>query len=286
MTASTSMINSHNRATAVTVLMVLLIGLLLSFLRWKIPVFEQISSQSSVEVEVNWPPDPPAENDGGGGGGQTALATAEAGLASPAPMTEGTPDPAAVTEADENSAAAALPSSKTSNPNKKKIQQTSTTTKPVAVVKTPSPPQPRAVMGKTNTGVSGGGGATENFEQTGGRGNGLGAGTGDGSGGGSGGGLGGGTGTGTGLGVGPRVTKGDRKIVRSYAFEGDLNKATIYANILVAPDGTGQLIGLAKGSSTTGSAYKQAITRYLEKMRFDVSDHESMVTVQFNFRIN
>jgi hypothetical protein len=46
------------------------------------------------------------------------------------------------------------------------------------------------------------------------------------------------------------------------------------------------LINLAKGSSTTGTAYKQAIVRYLEKMRFDAADHESIVTVQFNFRIN
>lgn len=278
--------NSTNRATVITAAAALAIGLLLFFLRWKIPVFEPTPSQSSVEVEVNWPPDPPAESDGGGGGGQTTLASESAGEAQEAPMAPGTPEPAATTESDENSSSASMPVTKTTRPDKKKIKPTSATTKPVPVVKTPSPPQPRAVMGKTNAGTATGGGATDPFEQTGGRGNGLGAGDGDGTGGGSGGGLGGGTGTGAGLGVGPRVTRGDRKIVRAYAFEGDLNKATIYANILVAPDGSGKLIGLAKGSSTTGNAYKQAIVRYLEKMRFDASDHESMVTVQFNFRIN
>lgn len=284
--APNPLLNSNNRATALTALTALGIGLLLFFLRWKIPVFEQTVSQSSIEVEVNWPPDPPAENDGGGGGGQTAIAAENAGLASAAPMAEGTPEPTANVEADETSTSASLPATKTINPDKSKVKPTSTTTKPTPIVKTPAPPQPRAVMGKTNSGAATGGGATEDFERTGGKGAGLGAGTGDGSGGGSGGGLGGGAGSGTGLGVGPRVTKGDRKIVRAYAFEGDLNKATIYANILVSPDGTGKLIGLAKGSSTTGGAYKQAITRYLEKMRFDASDHESMVTVQFNFRIN
>ncbi|MFM8806068.1 MAG: hypothetical protein ACKOD1_01780 [Sphingomonadales bacterium] len=279
-------LNANNRASAITAATALVMGLLLFFLRWKIPVFETTSSQSSVEVEVNWPPDPPAETDGGGGGGQTTMANDAAGMANEAPMAPGTPEPAAATVSDENSSAAAIPTTKTTRPDKKKIKPTSATTKPIPIAKTPAPPQPRAIMGKTNAGTATGGGATDQFEQTGGKGNGLGAGDGDGTGGGSGGGLGGGSGTGAGLGVGPRVTRGDRKIVRSYAFEGDLNKATIYANILVSPDGVGKLIGLAKGSSTTGNAYKQAIVRYLEKMRFDASDHESMVTVQFNFRIN
>ena len=278
--------SSNRSAAAITAATALAIGLLLFLLKWKIPVFEHTPEASSVEVEVNWPPDPPAAIDGGGGGGQTTLAAETAGTTAEAPMAPGTPDPAAASDADENSSAAALPVTKTVRPDKKKIKQTSTTTKPIPIVKTPSPPQPRAVMGKSNSGTATGGGAIDQFEQTGGKGNGIGAGNGDGTGGGSGGGLGGGTGTGAGLGIGPRVTRGDRKIVRSYAFEGDLNKATIYANILVAPDGTGKLISLAKGSSTTGNAYKQAIVRYLEKMRFDASDHESMVTVQFNFRIN
>ncbi|MFZ9695617.1 MAG: hypothetical protein ACO3AY_07080, partial [Chitinophagaceae bacterium] len=115
---------------------------------------------------------------------------------------------------------------------------------------------------------------------------GWGAGQGGGAGGGSRTGIGGGLGSGTGTGTGPRVTRGDRKIVKTYSFEGDLNKATVYANILVAPNGSGKLISLAKGSSATGTAYKQAISKYLERMRFDAADHESMVTVQFNFRVN
>lgn len=86
--------------------------------------------------------------------------------------------------------------------------------------------------------------------------------------------------------MGPRVTRGDRKIVRAYAFEGDLSKATVYANILVSPEGNGKLISLAKGSSNTGTSYREAIARYLERMKFDAADHESMITVQFNFRVN
>ena len=75
-----------------------------------------------------------------------------------------------------------------------------------------------------------------------------------GTGGGSGTGAGGGNGSGTGSGVGPRVTRGDRRIVSSYSFEGDLAKATIYADIKVSPDGVGTFENFARGSSSTSSA--------------------------------
>ena len=82
------------------------------------------------------------------------------------------------------------------------------------------------------------------------------------------------------------VTNGDRKIVRSYSFEGDLDKATIYANVNVSPEGVGKFMNIAKGSSNSSNAYKEAIMRYLQNIRFDKSDHESMVTVRFNFTVN
>ncbi|HMR93626.1 MAG TPA: hypothetical protein PKC69_14995, partial [Chitinophagaceae bacterium] len=66
----------------------------------------------------------------------------------------------------------------------------------------------------------------------------------------------------------------------------DLAKATIYADIKVSPDGIGQFLNFAKGSTATSSAYRTAITQYLRNMRFNKSDHESTVTVQFNFRVN
>lgn len=84
---------------------------------------------------------------------------------------------------------------------------------------------------------------------------------------------------------GPRVTSGDRKIIRYYSFTGDLEKATIYAVIRVSPDGKGTFAGFARNSSTTSRAYADAISRHLPNIQFDKSDHESTVTVQFNFTV-
>ncbi len=83
-----------------------------------------------------------------------------------------------------------------------------------------------------------------------------------------------------------RVTQGDRKIVRSYSFTGDLDKATIYATIKVSPAGRGQFVSFAKNSSSRNPAYKSAIADYLTHMQFDKADHESIITVQFNFMVN
>ena len=79
---------------------------------------------------------------------------------------------------------------------------------------------------------------------------------------------------------------GDRKIVRYYSFQGDLDKATIYANINVSPEGIGKFVSIAKGSSNSSNSYKTAIMQYLQNIKFDKSDHESMVTVRFNFEVN
>ena len=85
---------------------------------------------------------------------------------------------------------------------------------------------------------------------------------------------------------GPKVTKGNRKIIRYYSFTGDLNKATIYAIIKVSPAGRGTFVGFDKGSTSRNQAYADAITNYLGNIAFDKSNDESTVTVQFNFNIN
>ena len=87
-------------------------------------------------------------------------------------------------------------------------------------------------------------------------------------------------------GGGPRVTSGDRKIIRYYSFTGDLDKATIYAIIKVSPDGKGQFAGFGKNSTNRNPAYGTAISEYLRNIQFDRADHESDVTVQFNFNVN
>ena len=87
-------------------------------------------------------------------------------------------------------------------------------------------------------------------------------------------------------GGGLRVSKGDRSIINNYIFMGDLPKATINAVIKVSPDGRGQFVTFDKGSTSNESSYVNAIRSYLPNIKFSKADHESIVTVPFNFRVN
>lgn len=84
---------------------------------------------------------------------------------------------------------------------------------------------------------------------------------------------------------GPFVTKGDRKIIKAYSFNGDVEPATIYAEIEVNPAGVGRFTQIVKGSSSNDSKYKKAIVDYLTKISFNSSDHSSFVTVKFKFDV-
>lgn len=86
-------------------------------------------------------------------------------------------------------------------------------------------------------------------------------------------------------GGGLRVSKGDRTIVNNYIFMGDLPKATINAVIKVSPSGRGTFVTFDKGSTSVDSKYANAIRGYLPNIEFNKSDHESIVTVPFNFRV-
>lgn len=82
-----------------------------------------------------------------------------------------------------------------------------------------------------------------------------------------------------------RVSKGDRRIINNYIFMGDLPKATINAIIKVSPAGVGTFVSFDKGSTSTDGRYATAIRSYLPNIKFDKADHESIVTVPFNFRV-
>jgi hypothetical protein len=86
-------------------------------------------------------------------------------------------------------------------------------------------------------------------------------------------------------GGGLRVSKGDRTIVNNYIFMGDLPKGTINALIKVSPSGRGVFVGFDKGSTSTDQRYANAIRGYLPNIDFNKADHESVVTVPFNFRV-
>jgi hypothetical protein len=278
----------RSQASMITGGFVGLMILLLLLLKWKLPVFEPIVQETGIEVEINLPPEPETLADGGGGGGNPVQAAGPAGIADHVPPPPGTNDDSKDIDEDPDEAAPKVIKPDVAKPTATKVNENKSVVKaePQPVVKTPAPKVPKMVMGQTTTGTGKGGGAAENYDRPGGSGNGSGVGTGNGTGGGKGNGVGGGNGTGSGSGTGPKITRGDRKIIRHYAFDGDLAKAVIYANINVSPEGVGKFVSIAKGSSNSSNSYKQAIMQYLQNIRFDKSDHESMVTVQFNFRVN
>ena len=82
---------------------------------------------------------------------------------------------------------------------------------------------------------------------------------------------------------GPFVTKGDRRVTKTYSFSGDVPPATIYAEIEVNPNGVGRFIQITRGSSSNDAKYKSAIKEYLTKISFNSADHSSTVTVKFKF---
>ena len=278
----------NTQATMITAGFAGLMILLMFLLKWDLPVFEKNMQEPGIEVQLNLPEEPVTIAKGGGGGGNPVQATERAGIVRPTPPQPGTKDDSKDIEDDKDKENPEVLKPNNPKPLATKIDNHSvvkTIPKPV-IVETPAPPRPKAVLGKTVTGTGKGGGVADDYDRSGGSGKGNGVGNGPGSGGGKGNGDGGGNGPGKGPGSGPKITSGDRKIVRYYSFQGDLEKAVVYANINVSPEGIGQFVSIARGSSTSSGAYQEAIMQYLQNIRFDKSDHESMVTVQFNFRIN
>jgi hypothetical protein len=243
--------------------------LLLFFWSWTLPLIIPQPPDTGILVELNLPEEPPVPvTRGGGGGGNPVEASGPAGIAPYSPPVPGTENDAKDVEEDptEKESPPILkpdvpkPKATTINENKSPVK-----TPPREDPLPPAPPKPKAVLGKTTTGSGAGGGAATTYDRAGGAGTGLGVGTGAGTGGGAGNGTGGGRGNG----VGPQVTRGDRSIVGSYNFEGDLDKATIYADIKVSPDGIGEFVSFARGSTSQSSSYKSAIIQYLRKMKFN-----------------
>lgn len=283
----------NTKATLLTGGVAGVILLLLILMKLELPEFFPPIPETAVEVELNLGDEGFVDGSGvgGGGGGNPILAAGPAGTYANVPITPTSSqnDIKDIETDDNDKASPAILKPSNPKPTATKINDNSKTIvkkdadQPAPV---PAPPKPKAVVGKTLGGNgSGGGGTATTYEPGGGRGNGSGTGNGDGSGTGNGTGLGSGNGSGVGSGVGPKVTRGDRKIIKSYTFTGDLGRATVYADIQVSPDGIGSFLQFARGSTTTSSDYRNAIMEYLRNMRFDKSDHPSTVTVQFNFRL-
>jgi len=260
----------RTRALLYTGGMAVLLTLLILLLKWRIELPLKPEEPTSIEVELNLPPDPPTESfdEGGGGGGNSVQAVGPIGTAE-----SNVPDV-------KNETISAAPDPTEKEPTH--VDKTSPTKSNSKKEETPAPPKPKNEMGKKNKGSGTGGDNSDDFNQAGNQGTGAGTGAGSGSGGGTGSGAGGGKGSG----MGPFVTDGNRKIVKTARFDGDLKEATIFARIRVSPEGKGTLVEFGKGSTDRSNIYRQAITKYLQKIQFYPADREDMVTVRFNFLVN
>jgi len=279
----------NSQATMITIGFAGLAILLMFLIRWSIPEIMEPVADTGIEINLQLPEEEfmSTRESGGGGGGNPVQMAGAAGAAPYAPPLPGEAEPSKDVVTDDNDKSSPeITKPANTQPNAKKVAENHSTVKttPKPIIENPQPKK-KAVMGGTVSGNGRGGGAAEDYDRTGGTGTGAGVGTGSGTGGGRGTGAGGGTGSGVGSGTGPRVTRGDRTIVTAYNFQGDLNKATIYADIRVNADGTGKFVGFSRGSTSTSAAYKTAIIQYLRNIKFNKADHESTVTVQFNFKV-
>jgi hypothetical protein len=151
-------------------------------------------------------------------------------------------------------------------------------TKQTKAIPVPPSPKPKAMMGKYAGGNGKGGNNQDSYNNV--KDQGIAGGKGDqGVANGS---INGKSYTGTG---GPFVTKGDRHVTKVYSFNGDVEAATIYAEIEVNPSGSGRFVQIVKGSSSNDAKYKKAIIEYLTKISFNATDHSSIVTVKFKFEV-
>ena len=193
MAASLNEKKHSQQATAVTAGFAAFMILLMFLLKWKLPVFEKQVEFAGIEVELNLPEEPETLVKGGGGGGNPVQAAGAPGIAPHVPPAPGEREDSK--DIDDNNDKETPPIIKPDvvKPNATKVTNTSVVkTTPKPVVETPAPPRPKAVLGKTTTGAGKGGGAADDYEKSGGRGNGNGVGNGNGTGGGNGNGVAGG----------------------------------------------------------------------------------------------
>jgi hypothetical protein len=208
------------------------------------------------------------------------LGNSETGLGDTPPLSKEAPSPEvgapkkSSVQADNNTVKTTINSNDASDEavNAKKV------TKHAKTLPVPVAPKPKAVFGKYAGGNGKGGNNQDSYNNV--KDQGIAGGKGDqGVANGS---INGKSYAGTG---GPFVTKGDRHVTKVYSFNGDVEAATIYAEIEVTPSGAGRFIQIVKGSSSNDLKYKKAITEYLTKISFNVSDHSSVVTVKFKFEV-
>src|ERR1043166_1831458 len=167
----------NTQATMITLGVGGLMLLIFILIKMDFPKFEVSIVDNAVEVNLNIPdePAPVIGGGGGGGGGNPVQATGAAGTAYTPPQPGEKED---VKDIEDNNDKETPPILKPDNakPTATKINSNKSVIKiqPKEIVETPTPPKPKAVIPtrKTLGGNSTGGGVTDNYDRSGGKGSG------------------------------------------------------------------------------------------------------------------
>lgn len=267
-----------------------LVLLIFILIKMDFPTFELPVADTAVEVNLNIPEEiaPTVGGGGGGGGGNPVQATGPAGIAYSPPQ-PGEKDDVKDIEDNNDKESPAILKPNNPKPTATKINSNHSVvkTEPKPVVETPAPPRPKAILGKTVGGNSTGGGVTDNYDRSGGRGNGNGVGNGDGINGGNGNGAGGGNGTGNGQGTGPK-NFGTRVLnIANQSFEDEFNENAKVAMEIVA-DERGKVLSATfqpRGSTTSNRKLIDIAERRAFELKLGTSGGGQKGTVIFNFKL-
>ena len=224
----------NTQASMMTLGVAGLIALIFILVKMDFPTFETPIVDNAVEVNLNIPEElaPTIGGGGGGGGGNPVQASGPAGTAYTPPQPGEKDDVKDVEENNDKESPAILkPDNAKPKATKINSNQSVVKTEPKPVVETPTPPKPKAVLGKTVGGSNTGGGTADNYDRAGGSGNGSGVGNGDGIAG-RGNGAGGGNGTGNGPGTGPKNFGTKVLNIANQSFEDEFNEN---AKVAMAP---------------------------------------------------
>ncbi|HEX7846327.1 MAG TPA: hypothetical protein VF476_11055 [Chitinophagaceae bacterium] len=278
----------NSQATMITAGFTAFMIVLMFVLKWKLPVFEAPITEAAIEVELNLPPEEPqASLGGGGGGGNPVQANGPEGTAS-APPNPGEKEEARDIDEDNDKAAPEVLKPVVVKPTATKINNNTSTVKtpPKPIIENPAPAKPKAVLGKTVSGSNTGGGAADNYDRTGGAGNGAGVGTGNGTGGGRGNGSGGGNGPGLGTGSGPRRVSGSHYVINPKPMNAGENiEGRINAEIRISPDGVGTFVRGTGGALMSNRQAIEIVRDWLRKNRFNATDGGGTVVYEFNIKM-
>lgn len=280
----------NTRASMFTLGVAGLVLLIFFWVKMDFPSFEVPVVDNAVEVNLNIPDEvaPVKGGGGGGGGGNNVQATGEKGTAYSPPQPGEKED---VKDIDDNNDKETPPILKPDNPKptatKINSNKSIVKTKPQPVVETPTPPRPKAVLGKTVGGSGKGGGVADNYDRSGGKGNGSGVGNGDGLYGGSGNGAGGGNGPGNGLGTGPKNFGTKVLQISNQSFEDEFNENAKVAMDIVADD-RGRVLSATfqpRGSTTSDRKLIDIAERRAFELKLGSIGGGQKGTVIFNFKL-